>query len=41
MIGLPMVLYLIVLVLIRIYPLDRAAMDQIQSDIATKKSKSN
>lgn len=38
MIGVPMVLYIIVLVLIRMYPLDRAAMDKVQAEIAAKKA---
>ncbi|MGP6139058.1 MULTISPECIES: MFS transporter [unclassified Jeotgalibaca] len=38
MIGVPMVLYLVVLVLIRKYPLNREAMDKIQMDIAARKS---
>ena len=38
MIGVPMVLYLVVLVLMRMYPLNRAAMDDIQSAITEKKN---
>lgn len=38
MIGVPMVLYLVVLVLIRKYPLDREAMEKVQMAIAAKKT---
>lgn len=38
MIGVPMVLYVLVLILVRMYPLDRATMEKVQMDIAEKKS---